>query len=136
MEMPKGNDGPVAWAGEAAHGGSHSIRLCQTDKGLLQLFPTGAVCKVKPHTRYSLSAWVKTEQVIGAARIELAGYAYTYNNISHKADSCELRNSNDWTRLEVELDSGDQAYLMPYMILEGPGTAWFDDMCLTVASCR
>ena len=96
----------------------------------MQIFPTGAVCKVNSKTKYRLSAWVKTEQVIGAAKIELAGYAYTYNNISHKAASCELRNSSDWTRLEVELDSGEQAYIMPYMVLEGTGTAWFDDVML------
>ncbi|MEI8246238.1 MAG: hypothetical protein WCI51_10435 [Lentisphaerota bacterium] len=136
LEIPNGNEGQITWTDETAHSGSHSIRLCSTDQGRLHIFPAGAVCRVKPNTRYLLSAWVKTEQVIGAAKIELAGYAYTYNNISHKAASSELNNTNDWTRLEVELDSGDQVYLMPYMILEGPGTAWFDDVCLTVASCR
>ena len=130
LEMPRDDKSAVCWCDDTAHSGTHSIRLSKKEMGRLQIFPTGAVCKVNSKTKYRLSAWVKTEQVIGAAKIELAGYAYTYNNISHKAASCELRNSSDWTRLEVELDSGEQAYIMPYMVLEGTGTAWFDDVML------
>ncbi len=128
LELPKHRDGPIAWTDETAHSGARSIRLRQKEKGRLQLFPTGAVCKVKPNTRYRLSAWVKTADVADAARIELAGYAYNYTNISHQAASRGLRGSNEWTLLEVELDSGDQAYLMPYLVLEEAGTAWFDDV--------
>jgi len=94
----------------------------------MQILPEGAVCRVQSHTRYRLSAWVKTENVVELAKIELAGYAYTYNNISHEASSAKLRGSQDWTRLEVELDSGEQAYLMPYLVLVGSGAAWFDDV--------
>ncbi len=46
----------------------------------------------------------------------------------HQAASHGLCGDNDWTRLEVELDSGEQAYLMPYLVLKGAGTAWFDDV--------
>jgi len=34
----------------------------------------------------------------------------------------------------VELDSGDEAYLMPKLVLYGPGVAWFDDVELTERS--
>ena len=130
VEVPRDGAGPVAWTDEAAHSGKRSLRLRQEKAGRLAAFPTGAVCKVTPHTRYRFAAWVKTATVTGAAKIEFAGYAYSYNNISHMASSCELHGSNDWTKLEVELNSGDQAYLMPYLVLEGSGTAWFDDVRL------
>ncbi|MFA6292235.1 MAG: hypothetical protein WC637_10660 [Victivallales bacterium] len=133
LELPLADKSAVCWCDDTAHSGTHSIRLSQKEKGRLQVFPTGSVCKVKSNTKYRLSAWVKTEQVVGAAKIELAGFAYTYNNISHKGASCELRNNSDWIRLEVELDSGEQAYLMPYLVLEGAGTAWFDDVRLAKA---
>ena len=130
MEVPCGTEGSIVWTEETAHGGRRSLRLRQTENGRLQLFPTGAVCRVKLHTRYKLSAWVKTKDVSGQAKIELAGYAYSHANISHKAASRALYGTGDWTRLEVELDSGDQAYLMPYLVLEGDGTACFDDVYL------
>jgi len=128
IEVQFGELGPIAWTDETAHSGKHSLRLQQAEDGRLQIFPIGAVCRVHPHTRHRLSAWVKTENVVNAAKIELAGYAYTLTNISHRASSGELCGSKEWTRLEVELDSGDQAYLMPYLVIEGPGSAWFDDV--------
>ena len=133
LELPKNNDGPISWTDEVAHSGTRSVRLRQADRGRLHLFPGGAVCRVKPHTRYRLSAWVKTDTVTGSARIELAVYEYRYTNISGQAASRSLTGTTAWTRLEVELDSGDQAYVMPYLVLDGTGTAWFDDVCLAVA---
>lgn len=127
-------ESPIAWCDDMAHSGKHSIRLRQVETGRLQLFPGGAVCRVRPHARYRLSAWMKTQAVDGQALVELAGYAYTYDNISHKAASPALCGDTDWTRLEVELDSGDQAYLMPYLVLVGAGTAWFDDVAFTYIS--
>ena len=31
------------------------------------------------------------------------------------------------------IDTGEQAYVMPKMVLYGQGEAWFDDLCLTEA---
>ncbi|HEY3332488.1 MAG TPA: hypothetical protein VGK19_20835 [Capsulimonadaceae bacterium] len=129
--VPRGNDGPVAWADDAAHSGTRSLRLKQAAEGRLALFPICAVCRVNPHHQYRLTAWVKTDGALGGAHIELAGYAYTHSNISHKASSVGISGSQDWTYLEVDIDSNDQAYVMPCLVLDGPGTAWFDDVCLT-----
>ncbi len=130
LVVPAGPAGAITWADDQAHSGSRSIRLRQQKAERLSLFPLGAVCKVRARTRYRLSAWVKTEAAAGGARLELAGFAYTYRNISHQAASADLRGTTDWTRLEVELESGEQAYVMPFLVLDGPGTAWFDDVRL------
>ncbi|MCE9613909.1 MAG: hypothetical protein K8T26_06500 [Lentisphaerae bacterium] len=131
LVLPRDGRGAIAWADDAAHSGSRSLRLRQAEAGRLQLYPVGAVCRVRPRTPYRLSAWVRTQRVTGQARLELAGYAYTYENISHQAASRGLDDTCEWTRLDVELNSGEQAYLMPSLVLEGPGCAWFDDVQLS-----
>jgi hypothetical protein len=119
-------DGDIAWSDEYARSGTRSLRLRQRAAGELRLHPMGAVCRVEPHTRYSFRAWVKTKQVSGVS-LELQSYAYTYDNVHLSARSPILRGDVDWTLLQVELDSEEMAYVMPYFVLHGPGIAWFDD---------
>jgi hypothetical protein len=124
-------DAPICWDNAVAHTGSHSIRLeGRSDSQWTALFPVGAVCDVEPHARYRLSAWVRTRAVDRFARIELASFEYTYNNVIDAAQSAKVTGSRDWTRIAVELDTGDEAYVMPRLALYGPGTAWFDDVKL------
>lgn len=130
LVIPKGN-ADVSWATDAAHTGQRSIRFhAARMHERRELFPTGAVCNVRPHHRYRLSGWIKTRGVDRLARLELRSYEYTYNNVIDSAQSADVNGTRNWTRVAVELDSGDEAYLMPKLILYGPGTAWFDDVLL------
>jgi hypothetical protein len=132
--LPKGSDGPVTWARDAAHSGRRSIRLRgQNSTRRLELFPCGAVCRVQPHRRYRLHGWIRTREVARFARLELATYEYTYANVIATAQSAPVSGTRDWTEVSVELDSGDEAYLMPRLVLYGAGTAWFDDVGLSEA---
>lgn len=128
LVVQRNGDGQIAWVDDEAHSGNRSICMRQMEKGLLRLFPEGAVCKVEPNQTYRFHGFVKTAAVEGTVRLELAGYAYTYTNISHQDASIELNGDKDWTRLEVRLNSERQAYLMPSLVLDGPGMAWFDDI--------
>jgi len=131
LQVPDAPGSSILRATDEAHSGTHSIRLrVSTQNGRELLEPRGAVCNVKTHTRYRLSGWVKTRAVERFARLELYSYEYTYPNVINTAASQDLAGDQDWTRVEVELDSGDQAYLMPRMMLHGPGEAWFDDLLL------
>jgi len=131
LQVPDVPGSSVEWAADEAHSGERSIRLKVSDANKREfLEPRGAVCSVKPHTRYRLSGWIKTRAVERFARLELYSYEYTYANVINTAASPDLTGDQDWTRVEVELDSGDQAYLMPRMLLHGPGQAWFDDLLL------
>lgn len=135
LVVPKAAGAAVQWTDEAAHSGRRSIRLsARAINERQELFPTGAVCNVRPHRRYRLSGWIRTRGVERFARLELAGYEYTYNNIIHNAASPPVSGDRSWTPAAVELDSADEAYLMPKLVLYGPGTAWFDDVQLTEAS--
>ena len=132
IELPRaGEAGGVQWASDAAHSGRRSIRLQAGGwSERRELFPTGAVCNVKPGRRYRLTGWVRTRGVKRFARLELASYEYAYANVIDTLPSASVIGSRKWTRVSVELDSGDEAYLMPKLVLYGPGTAWFDDIAL------
>jgi hypothetical protein len=113
------------------------------------VFPSGAVCNVKPHRRYRLTGWIRTRGVDRYARLDLFSceYGYTrgvdryarldlfsceygYANLVDLAQSPMVSGTSRWTRVEAELDSGDEAYLMPRFVLYGSGTSWFDDVAL------
>ena len=130
FRIPISPDGAIAWD-PCGRAGTRSIRLQAgaTDQPM-QLFPGGAVCRVRPHSRCRLSGWIRTAGTTGQARLLLQGFAYTYGNILSSAASAPVAGTTDWTRVEVELDSGDAAYVMPRMELAGPGTAWFTELLL------
>ncbi|HEY3396605.1 MAG TPA: hypothetical protein VGM19_03000 [Armatimonadota bacterium] len=129
--LPKATDGPVVWADDEAHSGKRSIRLTNhilNERN--ELHPAGAVCNVKSHTRYRLSGWIKTKGVDRFARLELASFEYSYDNHIDKAATANVVGTKDWTYVEVELNSDEEAYVMPILRLYGPGSAWFDDLKL------
>jgi len=121
----------IAWTDEAARSGRYSLRLDSAGRtSRRELFPIGAVCNVKSHTPYRLSGWIKSRGVERYARLELASYEYHYDNVMDAQVSPAVRGTRDWTYVEVTLDSGEEAYLMPKLVLYGPGHAWFDDVLL------
>ena len=97
---------------------------------MAQEFLTQATDPVKPHRTYRLSGWIRTERVERYARLELASYEYTFTNYMDVAGSPSVCGTQESTPVEVELNSGDEAYLMPKLVLYGPGMAWFDDVLL------
>ena len=119
----------VQWVRGPAHSGRHSLRFTSTKpSGWTRLFPTPAVCEVRPGGRYRFSAWVKTAGVERFARLELASFEYTQANKINIAQSRKVGGDRRWTRLSVELDTDDAAYMLPTLELYGTGTAWFDDL--------
>jgi len=119
------------WSDSEAHSGSHSVRLVgQSFHSWQRRFPSGAVCMVEPESCYRLSGWIKTRAVERFARLELFTYEYTYPNIIDFARSIHVAGDSDWTRVEVELATGSEAYIMPQLALYGEGAAWFDDVKL------
>ena len=90
----------------------------------------GAVCLVKPHHKYRLEGWIRTREVKHFARLEVVTCEYVYTNIITTAASSHVTGDAEWTRVEAIIDAGDQAYVLPKMVLYGPGTARFDDLSL------
>jgi hypothetical protein len=130
LQIPNDNK-EITWVSQCSHSGRRSIRFAgKVGHKRIELYPVGAVCNVKPHTHYRLSGWIRTEKVERFARLELCSYEYTYSNNIYIAHSGHLGGTKDWTQISVELDSDEEAYLMPAMVLYGKGTAWFDDLQL------
>lgn len=128
LVMDAAESEPIRWVNDQAHSGRHSIRFeGRRHNKWTTLFPGGAVCDVEPHARYRFSAWVKTRNVARFARLELNGCEYYYHNLIDVAQSSKLSGDCEWTLLQVELDTQDEAYVLPCFKLYGTGTAWFDD---------
>jgi hypothetical protein len=129
LQIPRAPDGPVAWDRRVGRGDRFSVRLQATGQTeRRELFPIGAVCRVRPRQRHRLTGWIKTRGVERFARLELAAYEYTYANVTAFGASAPVSGSRNWTRVEAEVDSGDSVYVMPKLVLYGPGAAWFDDV--------
>lgn len=128
---PAASGAPACWDNAVGHGDKRSLRLeGRVWHRWTRLSPGGAVCDVEPHARYRLSAWVKTRGVERFARLDLFSYEYAYDNVIETAHSAHVDGSRDWSLLQVELDTGEEAYVMPQLSLYGVGTAWFDDLTL------
>ena len=122
---------PENWATDAAHSGKRSLKITGTCfHQWTTLFPGGAVFFVDKHSRYRLSGWLKTKDVERFARLELATFEYTYSNLIDFGRSEHVGGSTNWTKVSVELDSGDESYIMPRFSIYGTGTVWFDDITL------
>ena len=129
LQVPRAKDGPVAWDRSVGHDDRCSVRL--EAGGAIErreLYPVGAVCRVRPHQRYRLSGWIKTRNVDRFARLEVIAYEYVLTNVTASGASAPVAGSSHWTRVEAEMDTGDSVYVMPKLVLYGPGTAWFDDV--------
>jgi len=130
--IDKKQSGSIDWDQTVGRSDKNSIRLttrANTDRR--ELIPIGAVFNVKPHRKYRLEGWIRTQDVARFARLELASVEYTYANVIDQAVSAPVNGTRDWTRVEVVLNSGDEAYVVPKLVLYGGGTAWFDDLLLT-----
>ncbi|MDA1085486.1 MAG: hypothetical protein O2901_00515 [Verrucomicrobia bacterium] len=110
------------------YSGTRSLRL----RGRCEAQPVhgGTPICVETAKRYRLRAWVRTSGVTGkgaSLRVNEVFWNWTDVRATHRSQS--LTGDTDWTRLEIEFKpiAGDP-FAMPGVILDGDGTAWFDDI--------
>ncbi len=84
--------------------------------------------RVKPHTRYRLGGWVRTENLVNT------GGKGAMLNVHGNAATNGISGTTDWTELSMEFDSGNQSEALVHCLFGGyggaTGTAWFDDLYL------
>jgi len=118
--------------GNIGHSGSRSAQI--TSK---QGADASFSCRVnvEPATDYKLSAWIKTENVRRAMGALLNVHELQGDKIVRTK---AITGTADWTRVEVEFNSGALTTLTVNCLLGGwgrsTGTAWFDDVQLTRGS--
>lgn len=135
-EKPK----PVAWTtqtwgGQAeftyetiAHSGSRSVSVASS-RGADAAWTIDA--EVQPFSRYTLSAWIKTENATTNGGEGALINLHEMEGVKTKA----LTGTNDWTRVETTFDTGRRESVQINCLLGGwglaAGKAWYDDIQLT-----
>ncbi len=89
---------------------------------------------VKPDTRYRLSGWIRTEDLdAGSGK----GALLNLHNIQ-PMQTPAVKGTKDWTKVEVEFNSGANAIVQINCLFGGwgqsRGTAWYDDVRLEPAN--
>ena len=112
----------------AGHSGGRSVMI-SSDKGADASWLTAV--PVKPYSRYKLSGWVKTQDLVpGTSRGALI-------NIHGEEEwrTAPVTGTQDWTKVDVEFDAGPNNALEVSCLFGGwglaTGKAWFDDIELT-----
>jgi putative heme-binding domain-containing protein len=114
--------------------GGHSVKISSEGGGDVSW---AAHVDVKPRTDYTLSAWVKTENVqkVGGGRGALLNIHELQDPI--RGATKPLAGNNDWTKVELTFNSGDLKELTVNCLFGGwgraTGAAYFDDVELKPA---
>jgi DUF1680 family protein/alpha-L-arabinofuranosidase len=91
---------------------------------------------VKPHSRYRLSAWIKTENLVAGSS---KGALLNLHNLQ-PTQTPAVTGTKDWRKVEVEFDTSDNAAVQINCLFGGwglaKGKAWFDDVSLELLSTR
>ena len=95
-----------------------------------------ATVEVKPYSVYRLSGWIKTEKV------KLKGGKGALINVHgiEPAQTAALTGTNDWTHVEVTLETNNRDSIEVNCLFGGwglaTGTAWYDDLALELVSTK
>lgn len=111
-----------------AHSGSRSVRVNGRDA--VEPVYGGTAIYVETEKRYRLSAWVRTRGVTGAgAYLRVKEVFWNWDDVRGEHRSKALTGDNEWTRLELEFQPGaGDPFGVPGLVVDGRGTAWFDDL--------
>ncbi|MCG3126998.1 MAG: hypothetical protein CHACPFDD_01854 [Phycisphaerae bacterium] len=134
-------DAPVGWsrARWAGEGTLATARVGRTDAYSVSIrsdqgadVSWACVVTVEINSRYRLSGWIKTEGVVAGSG---KGALFNIHNIQ-PVQTAAITGTRDWTRVEVEFDTGFEDSVQVNCLLGGwglsTGTAWFDDVALTL----
>ncbi|HEV2293201.1 MAG TPA: PVC-type heme-binding CxxCH protein [Tepidisphaeraceae bacterium] len=133
------NGGPVGWRA-IMHAGRGTLRVDSTARtgarsAMIASAEGGDVSwsqdvRVKPNTRYRLSAWVKTRSAGGDG----LGALFNVHELQRQGAATPLRGDNDWTELTGEFATGERSSITINMLFGGwgraTGEAWYDNVQL------
>ncbi|MBI5706760.1 MAG: alpha-L-arabinofuranosidase [Armatimonadetes bacterium] len=138
------NGGPAAWrtqgwGGQARYAivdGGRGGGLCamvESDAGVDGGWQTSAT--VRPFSTYRLTAWIKTDGIA-----KLTGQGALINLHGRPEHTSALTGTNDWTKVQMDLDTGADDSLLVNCLVGYYGTAkgkaWFDDLSLELLKTK
>jgi hypothetical protein len=110
------------------YSGSRSLRVCGGQ--IAEPIDAGTAVFLESGKRYRFSAWVRTRGVTGkGAYLRLKEVFWHWEDVRAMHQSKRLRGDKDWTRLEFTFEPvPNDPIAVPGLVVDGPGTAWFDDV--------
>jgi len=119
----------ASYDGTIGHSGTHSIRV--GGGGLAQPAHGGPLIHVDHGKRYRFSAWVRTRGVAGkGACLQVKPRV----DVETAVSSPSLTGDQDWTLLAVDYTPVEgESFAVPGLVVDGKGTAWFDDLLFAEA---
>lgn len=144
FEAAPAGDAPAGWGGGPAetitvdgtvvHAGARAARIDRAaDRGDTFTALTRAIPVDFAGTELVLTGWVKTRDVVETAglwmRVDGPSGPIAFDNMQDRA----ITGTTDWTACRIVLtlpEAGTDVYLGG--LLAGAGTAWFDDLALTL----
>jgi putative membrane-bound dehydrogenase-like protein len=119
---------------DVGHTGGRSVAISSTVGGDVSW---SANVPVKPRTDYTLTGWIKTEQVQKVGRANGAMLNIHELQDPVRGATKALTGDNDWTQVQLAFNSGQMSEVTVNCLFGGwgraTGKAWFDDIELTPA---
>jgi len=116
---------PVTFDEEVVHSGARSVRIDSDDPTINNI--NKRFVTLKPDTTYTLSGWMRTENVRGGQGAQL--YVYGFEGAQTGGISLVMHGTNDWTLVRQVFRTGDDPEgRVTFRIYGSTGTAWFDDL--------
>ncbi|MDD4870643.1 MAG: putative glycoside hydrolase [Kiritimatiellae bacterium] len=116
---------PVDLDSVTCHGGQSSSRITSTSKQNNNL--NNQYVKLKQQTTYTLTVWIKTENVTGTPGAQI--YPYEFDGATGAGPAITLTGSTDWKRYrQVFTTANDGDGRITFRMFGATGTAWFDDI--------
>jgi hypothetical protein len=88
---------------------------------------------LEPSTTYTLSGWIKTENITEGQGAQL--FPYDFDDLQENEPWIAVKGTTDWTFYSMTFTTGsDTQGRIKYRIKHSKGTVWFDDFHLTKGS--
>jgi len=123
--------GEFAYVAEG-RGGGHCVAI-ESKKGAD--FSWETFVGVKPFSKYRLSGWIKTDDVVATT-----GQGALINLHAADVKTQALTGTNDWTHVEVEFETAEDDTVHVNCLFGGwglaTGRAWYDDVAIELIETR
>lgn len=117
---------PVEFVASPVHGGRRAAQIRSTNPAINNI--NKYYITLKPHTTYTLVAWMRTENVVGRPGAQV--YPYEFED-APVTGMITVVGTTPWRRYSMTFTTGDDATgRINFRMFQATGTAWFDDIAV------
>jgi len=116
---------PIELDATSSHDGRNSAKIISNSLQINNI--NKQYVKLKPHTDYTLTVWIKTHQVAGNPGAQV--YPYEFEGAKGAGPAISVTGTTDWKRYRQTFTTGDDGEgRINFRIYGATGTAWFDGL--------